>query len=182
MRAGPRHAGLVGALLRAFDVSDDFAFLNLDIDSFELAVADAMIREGYRPRVISMEINERIPPPVSSFAVSCDPAFVWGEDAFYGCSISAAVECLTSHDDRLIRVEYNNAVFVRHDRLGGLRAADPAEAYRDRYAAPPDRPTLFPWQRDYADWLTLPPSCGGSCARTVRFTRGAVHPLGPPLR
>lgn len=145
----------VGALLRAFDVAEDFTFLNLDIDSFDLAVLEAMLVD-YHPRVISMEINERIPPPIA-FAVTYDPAFTWGDGAFYGCSVTAAVDALTPHGYALVGVEYNNAVFVRQDQMGALVAVAPEEAYAQGYASRPDRLTLFPWNAPFEPLLTMTP-------------------------
>ena len=51
-------------LLNEFDVPQNFDILNLDIDSYDLFVIKKLL-ESYRPKIISMEINEKIPPPIS---------------------------------------------------------------------------------------------------------------------
>ena len=45
------------SMLRGFEVPRDFDLLNLDIDSYDLDVIDAMLSGGFRPKIISMEIN-----------------------------------------------------------------------------------------------------------------------------
>ena len=143
-------------LLRAFDVPTAFEFLNLDIDSYDLFVADALLRQ-FRPRVISMEVNEKIPPPIV-FAVCYDRGFTWDNGPCYGCSITAAAACLTRHGYGLIGLQYNNAVFVRADAMGSLPAVTVERAYRTGYRDRPDRLALFPWNAVMEDLLTMPPA------------------------
>ena len=143
-------------VLLSNDVPPDFDVLNLDIDSYDLWVAEALLRT-FRPSVISMEINEKIPPPVY-FAVLYDPEHVWSEDHFYGCSIVAAAELLKAKGYVLESVQYNNAFFIREDVAAGrfvdLSAADAYEVgYRSRH----DRVELFPWNHDMEDLQHLQP-------------------------
>ena len=49
-------------VLRTISMSSDF--LNLDIDSYDLEVMKKILEKNFRPKVISMEINEKIPPPI----------------------------------------------------------------------------------------------------------------------
>ena len=58
----------VVSMLEAFEVRE-IAILNLDIDSYDLSVIEAILSRGYLPQIISMEINEKIPPGVY-FAVN----------------------------------------------------------------------------------------------------------------
>ena len=60
--------GSVESLLSA-EVPTDYALLNLDIDSYDLAVIDEMLKSGYKPTIISMEVNEKIPPPIYFVAI-----------------------------------------------------------------------------------------------------------------
>ena len=57
-------------LLSEFDVPQNFDILNLDIDSYELFVISNLL-QSFRPKIISMEINEKIPPPIY-FTVNYD--------------------------------------------------------------------------------------------------------------
>src|ERR1700722_16850208 len=79
----------VEALLVGNEVPQDFTLLSLDIDSYDLSVMDEMLRAGFRPQIVSMEINEKIPPPVY-FTVNFEDSHFWQGDHFYGCSLAAA--------------------------------------------------------------------------------------------
>ena len=51
----------VVSILSAAEIKKNFTILNLDIDSYDLHVINAILKAGYLPTVISMEINETIP-------------------------------------------------------------------------------------------------------------------------
>ncbi len=112
----------VGDLLAGFDVPRNFEFLNLDIDSFDLDVVGALLLADYRPLLISMEINEKIPPPLM-FKVRFSENHRWSGDHFFGCSLSAAEAVLSQFGYILAGLEYNNAFFVDGEsadaRVGG---------------------------------------------------------------
>jgi hypothetical protein len=143
-------------LLHAHDVPADFEFLNLDIDSYDLFLMKALLEGGFRPRLISMEINEKIPPPVY-FTVCYDETHVWQEDHFFGCSLAAASEVVKPYGYALTCLEYNNAMFVDIDLANAKHIPDQevgaayAAGYRDR----PNRTELFPWNRNVDEALTL---------------------------
>jgi hypothetical protein len=79
-------------ILRGAGVPSGFTLLNLDIDSFDLEIASALI-PAFRPLVVDMEVNEKIPPPVR-FAVRYSPDFQWDEGHCYGCSLAAAADVM----------------------------------------------------------------------------------------
>ena len=152
----------VGHLLKAFEVPEDFDLLNLDIDSYDLYVIDALLASGFRPKIISMEINEKIPCGIF-FTVDFSETHYWQEDHFFGCSIEAAAAVVKPHGYTLQAVEYNNAFFVRNDcarspYLGtDIRDLTPEEAYLSGYKLREDRLTVFPWNKDVDHWLDLTP-------------------------
>lgn len=147
----------VEALLRSRGVPREFDVLNLDIDSYDLAVAEAMLAT-FRPAVITMEVNEKVPPPVY-FAVTYEPTHYWQQDHFFGCSLVAAAEGIRPFGYVLESLHYNNAFFIRRDVADG-RFADMSveDAYERGYRGRPDRRELFPWNHDVEHWLTLPPA------------------------
>jgi hypothetical protein len=143
-------------LLRAHDILQDFELLSLDIDSYDLAVAHSVLSAGYRPKVLLMEINEKIPPPVF-FAVHYRPDHSYNGDHFYGCSITAACEVIKAHGYLLESLQYNNAFFVRSDVADNrISDQDCVSAYHAGYAERPDRAARFPWNADMDDLLTMP--------------------------
>lgn len=137
----------VETLLRDHAVPREFEVLNLDLDSYDLWVAEALLGT-FHPAVITMEINEKIPPPVY-FAVKFDPDHVWRGDHFYGCSLVAASEIVKPQGYVLESLHYDNALFVRRDVAEG-RFEDRAveDAYEEGYWDRPDRRELFPWNHD----------------------------------
>ena len=147
----------VEALLRDHDVPDRFEVLNLDIDSFDLWVMTALLRT-YRPAVITMEVNEKVPPPIY-FAVDWDPGHVWQEDHFYGCSLTAAAALVRPCGYILEGLHFNNAFFIRADVAAGrIEDRDVAEAYACGYRDRPGRVDLFPWNHDVEHLHELEPA------------------------
>lgn len=147
----------IGSLLKAFDVPLGFSLLNLDIDSFDLDVADAMLNAGFRPQIISMEINEKIPPPIF-FNIPFREDHVWNTDHFFGCSLNAAVAVIRPHGYVLESLQYNNAVFVRSDCANGVvQDEDALKAYEAGYRNKPDRTKLFHWNADVDAMLDMAP-------------------------
>lgn len=132
-------------LLSGLKVPNDFDFLNLDIDSYDLAVLREVIRGEFRPALISMEINEIFPPNIH-FEVLFNSEHVWNEDHFLGCSIRAAFDFLSAHGYVLMCIEYNNAFFVDKARLKyPIEGQDPTEAYQSGYRDRQERFDFFPW-------------------------------------
>jgi len=147
----------VGVLLRGFEVPADFDFLNLDIDSYDLKVLEAMLAEDFRPKLISMEINEKIPPPVY-FTVLFDENHYWRLDHFFGCSLAAAASSLKKSGYILESLQYNNAMFIRSDVASGFFAdRDVEEAYNSGYRDKEDRHTLFRHNRNTEEVFSLTP-------------------------
>ena len=66
-------------------------FLKLDIDGYDGPVLLEILRAGFQPKVIQLEVQPEIPPPVE-FAVLYDPAYQCTDSAgktggFYGASL-----------------------------------------------------------------------------------------------
>ena len=155
----------VEALLVANEVPHDFTLLNLDIDSYDLYVMEEMLSAGFKPRVISMEVNEKIPPPVY-FTVNFEDSHFWKGDHFFGCSLAAAASVVKPQGYKLESLQFNNAVFVRDDiATGVIRDLTVQEAYDLGYRNQADRKTLFPWNANVECAL------GYTAEENVRFFR-----------
>jgi hypothetical protein len=144
----------VAALLQANEVPNDMTLFNLDIDSYDLHVMNELLRCGFRPKVISMEINEKIPPPLY-FTVDFDEAHHWRGDHFYGCSLVAAANVVKPHGYRLESLKFNNAMFVRDDVAKEVisdRSVD--DAYDEGYRNQPNRAVLFSYNANVECALT----------------------------
>jgi hypothetical protein len=143
-------------LLQAYEMPADFSVLNLDIDSYDYWVLDALLAK-FRPRLIVTEINEKIPPPIK-FVVKFDPDFELRHH-FYGYSITSLAELCARHDYALIELEYNNA-FLAPTELRGVRPLDATEAYRQGYLERPDRQEKFYLNRNMDILHSLTPEEG----------------------
>ena len=142
-------------LLKAYEVPKDFDVLNLDIDSYDLHVIKSMLLGGFKPKVITMEINEKIPGGVF-FTVNFDENHYWQADHFYGCSIDAASEVVKEFGYVLWKVDYNNAFFIKSE-VASLHFKDQSaeQAYINGYKNRIDRKAKFPWNADVDHWLNL---------------------------
>jgi len=146
----------IEALLRGFGVPANFTLFDLDIDSYDLHIAQAVLRT-FQPAVFMMEINESVPPPVYftvRYGVACSHA-----DHFFGCSLTAAAELVLPHGYVLESLQYNTALFVRADvaRKAGIVDVPVERAYREGYADRPDRAEWFAWNYDMVHLLDLSP-------------------------
>lgn len=140
----------------AAEISKDFHILNLDIDSYDLDVLMAILSAGFRPKVITLEINEKIPPGIY-FKVLYSDEFKWAGDHFYGCSLHAAAEDVVPYGYVLYALEFNNAVFVRKDFLGSDHVSvSPSEAWFNGYFYRADRSQFFRHNANVDHWGTLP--------------------------
>jgi hypothetical protein len=138
----------VVSTLLGFEVPNDFSLLNLDIDSYDLYVICEILKGGFKPKIISMEINEKIPSSVY-FTVDYDEKHYWRGDHFYGCSLRAASETVKPFGYLLESLQYNNAIFVRSDLADHLFNDTSIEmAYENGYKNKTDRKKLFPWNAD----------------------------------
>lgn len=135
----------VGTLFEALRVPPNFDVLNLDIDSYDLAVLTAILESDFRPGIISMEINEKIPPPLH-FSVLYSESHYWRGDHFFGCSITAATHALANRDYGLVVVASNNAIFVDLRLVdSSFKSLTPEQAWTEGYLNREDRTRLFPW-------------------------------------
>lgn len=138
----------VTSILRAAEVPLDFTLLNLDIDSYDYFVIQNILKADFKPLVITMEINEKFPPPIH-FAVNFDENHVWSGDHFYGCSLEAAANLIKPYGYILESLQFNNAIFVRADySTNKFDDMETKVAYDLGYKNNPERKKLFPWNKD----------------------------------
>ena len=133
-------------LLNEFGVPQNFDILNLDIDSYDLFVISNLL-QSFRPKIVSMEINEKIPPPIY-FTVNYDENHYWKGDHFFGCSLQAAHEELSKFDYKLYTVIYNNAIFISNDLNIKFPDLTLTEFYEIGYVNKSDRKEKFSYNND----------------------------------
>ena len=133
-------------LLKEFDVPENFDLLNLDIDSYDLFVVKGLL-DSFQPKIISMEINEKIPPPIY-FTVTYDEKHFYKGDDFYGCSLQAAYEELNKFNYKLHSLLYNNAFFISSEISANQSELSITEIYKNGYVDKPDRTEKFSYNKD----------------------------------
>lgn len=142
---------LIANLLHRDGVPHEFGFLSLDIDSFDYEVLENIL-SNFRPRVICVEINEMIPPPVN-FRVKYRPDVAWSGDRFQGFSIQAVKDLCNHHFYTIEDLHYNNLLLVSSDeKMPRVTDENIQRVYSEGYATRADRDQLFPWNSAYS-WL-----------------------------
>jgi|TARA_Y100000389_G_scaffold108410_2_gene105553 hypothetical protein len=136
----------VSKLLISYDIEKNFGFLNLDIDSYDYEVIEAILEDGFSPYIISMEINEKIPPPIE-FYVYFDDNFNFVGDHFYGCSLTSAAKLLLKHGYILRNLNGNNALFL-NKKYFNFESQDIQKAYSDGYLELENRKKVFWYNTD----------------------------------
>lgn len=117
----------------------------------------SIFQAEYRPIIISIEINEKIPPGIL-FYVNYDIDVQWNGDHFYGCSLDAAVQLFKRRDYVLVALEYNNAFFIPKNKVTAhLLELDIEDAYNRGYKNKPDREKLFGYNNEFTFWLEQSP-------------------------
>jgi hypothetical protein len=150
----------VAIALEANLVPKDFDILNLDIDSYDLHVIESILKSGYSPKILSMEINEKIPSGIY-FSVNYDEFHYWKNDHFFGCSIDAAVEVVKPYGYILYACQFNNAIFVKMEMVERKKLhnefidLNSSYAYSIGYKNNENRLKAFPWNENVDHWLKM---------------------------
>jgi len=135
----------VCGLLKTYDIPKDFGVLSLDIDSYNYFVLESLLN-NFRPSLIIVEINEKIPPPLE-FTVLYHPDHSWDNNHFYGQSISQLEKLCSAQNYAIVTLEYNNAFLVAKEKYQGIPLTA-REAYEQGYQYRKDRAVKFPWNQD----------------------------------
>jgi hypothetical protein len=144
-------------LLEHAGIKRDLDVMNIDIDSFDLDLVVAILESEYRPQIISIEINEKIPPPIY-FNVLYSDSHSWDGTHFYGCSITAATSHIEKFGYALVGLEFNNALFVRSNKNSPqLSRKSPTSAWLEGYRNRPETKQLFAHNSDVDHWLDMKP-------------------------
>ena len=101
--------------LTTFHVPPDVDLLSLDLDGNDFYILRKILRGGFRPRVMVVEINPTLPeePPV---AIVYNPAHVFDSTNYFGASLGAFRRVCAAHGYCLVHILAGyNAFFVRDE-------------------------------------------------------------------
>jgi hypothetical protein len=112
-----------------------FDILKIDIDSIDCPVLLAVVESGFRPKLVLIEVNAEVPPPIR-FSLLYEPdASVRGhwdmledrytgrDDAFFGCSLSMASGIMTKYGYTLLQLDGWDATYIHNDFASLFEAA-----------------------------------------------------------
>ena len=85
----------INELFNKYSVPSSFDFLSIDIDGEDYYVMDAINLDKFKPRVICIETNWHIAPPIK-VVQHHNPNHVWSGNHIFGCSPQAMLELLNS--------------------------------------------------------------------------------------
>ncbi len=154
-------------LLSGFGIPKNFGFLSLDVDSIEYPLLQAIL-SGFRPGLVCVEINERIPPPIVFYTKYVKGFVIPTSPLLLGASIQAIVNLLVECDYHPMLLEYNNLFAIPLNsgteyKLGVTGACDfcvslASTLFQDGYLAKSDRLTAHPWNAPFEELRSLPPA------------------------
>ena len=121
----------INSIFESYGIPKNLDLLSIDIDSNDMWVWNAL-EDSYKPRVVVIEYNAKI-PPTESKSVAYDPELVWNGSDYMGASLKALHLVGKKKGYSLVYCENNgvNAFFVRDDLLNDeIQAQTPEEAYK----------------------------------------------------
>lgn len=143
-------------LLSSIEVPKRPTIISVDIDSLEYRLVDTMLAH-YRPSIMCIEINERLPPPIE-YMCNIQPTKVRRDlTLFSSASIQSWYKLLLRYDYKLYRLEYNNLIAVDGElaEFNDIPVRTPESVYHD-FIAQPDKHVLFPWNNQFYKELIDP--------------------------
>ena len=125
-------------------------FISIDIDSFDYPVLHSTL-QSYRPSILCIEVNERVPPPVVFHVAEQDCSI---SPLLSGMSLSAATELLRDFQYRPVELHYNNLFAIPNEIFNQeLNHRFPLktdeELYSDGFLNKPDSFSVYPWNKQW---------------------------------
>ena len=99
------------------DSGKSIDIIKIDIDSCECHILEVLLAERYyRAKIINVEVNHNLPPPIAYREFCVDDAFGRnggnGQIDVFGCSVQAAYDVLHPHGYELFQYDWPDAVFA----------------------------------------------------------------------
>jgi len=93
--------------------------LSIDVDGNDGYLAEELLRSGLSPRVVIIETNEVVPPPIR-FAQPYEPRHTWNRTKNIGWSLQSLADLVSRFQYSCVACNYQtgvNAFFVRNESL-----------------------------------------------------------------
>lgn len=143
------------------EFKNDVFVLDVDIDGYDFYLTQAILEAGIRPIFLSLEVNEKIPPPIK-FSVLYNEKYNGPTGHFYGMSISKAYE-LVEYGYDLIQLFFASVILIRRDKnpyytdnvaYKRFKPRTPEELYQKQYLEN-NLHELVDYNSDVIHWHTL---------------------------
>ncbi len=105
---------LAKSSLRRLDCNS-LDLISLDLDGNDIYFVEALLENGFSPKVFIVEYNGKFIPPIR-FKITYNPAHVWAGDDYYGASLASFCEIFNRYGYSLVCCNAQtgvNAFFVR---------------------------------------------------------------------
>ena len=107
-------ASNINDLFKKYKVPAEFDFLSIDIDGQDFHVWNAI--DGYKPRVVSIEMNFHILPGKDLVLIR-DDYWIWRGNERSGASVTALKKLGNKKGYSLVATCMSDAIFVRNDLI-----------------------------------------------------------------
>jgi hypothetical protein len=156
---------IVGEYVKPDNVLDMFKILNvptvfdmikIDIDGYDLELVKTILQE-YKPSIVIMEYNEKIPPPIK-FEVKYKSDYAWDTSHFYGFSIAKGEEEFSKLNYSFYDIyDINNLVFINNEVIEymHLDKGDINLKYEEHYKFNLNSKKSYPWNSDVEYWQNI---------------------------
>ena len=144
-------------LLRSSGAPAHLDIVKIDIDSYDIFVLEALLRDGtFEPKILVMEINEKVPPPVC-YSLNYHRKWGWAADHHFGCSLSMALHILKGVGYQVVALNFNNLILASSTYCGAFLGLEqsPAAVYQDGYWGRTQRAAQFPWNSNVDKWVAI---------------------------
>ena len=135
-------------------------FLKIDIDGMDGEVLAAILRGGFRPRAMQVEVNPEIPPPYAFNVVASSHFLPGGKTGFFGMSLQYACDLLSPFGYSLVDLDFttdftHDGLFVPDELIPALAGYGPCDPLESFLAAPPVLPHILGATREEKEaWRT----------------------------
>ena len=139
------------AMLKAHGAPINPGFLSLDIDSFEFEVLQSIF-SAFRPTLLCVEINERVPPGIKYHAL--EKSVEVPATLLSGMSLTSATDLLASFNYRPLELHYNNLFAIPKEldnqtiEMHFPERTD-QRLYEEGFTNRPDSFTVYPWNNEW---------------------------------
>ncbi len=143
-------------IFKTNNVPTFFDALKIDIDGYDLTLAKQILT-SYRPTIINIEYNEKIPPPIK-FEVLYKKNYAWDTSHFYGFSIAKGVEEFAKLNYSFYDInDVNNLIFIDNNVIHQMyiNKGDIYSSYNKHYKNNDANKKTFYWNVDVEYWQNI---------------------------